>query len=518
LKKYFCLILILFSLSFTVFADSTDNILRFYLGDTDLELDPHKAMNTTEAQLFTALYEGLVSYHPSTMKPLPGLASWWKVSDDNLTWSFYIRENARYSNGSSLTAADVRDSWLKALSPDRGSYFSSMLDIIVGAADFRSGKTDRDSVKIEAIDERELKVTLTEPAPYFLSILCHFSFAPVHPVMYGIDDWSQVISIPVTGPYRIKSHEKDKLVLEPNPYYWDLQSIDIETIEVTTHRDTYSVMQKFNRFELDWIMSGYNTNMLTNRNGMILSPLFGTSYFYFSNREEPWDNPLVRRALALLLPWQNIYSQQLIPAHTLVPPIGDYPSPGNPLTYNEEEAYGLLEEAGYPMGEGLPEIVVRITSALWGDPVPMFMKQFWEEKLKTTVRIETIPSEVYYDSLREPGYTLGHLSWAGDYADPMTFLQMWQSSSSFNDALYNSKEYDKLLRESAQTTAEERFAKLSMAEKHLLESGEVLPLAHFPAIHMLDLRFLGGWYNNALDIHPFKYLFWKNDAPIPNTL
>jgi oligopeptide transport system substrate-binding protein len=74
LKKYFCLILILFSLSFTVFADSTDNILRFYLGDTDLELDPHKAMNTTEAQLFTALYEGLVSYHPSTMKPLPGLA------------------------------------------------------------------------------------------------------------------------------------------------------------------------------------------------------------------------------------------------------------------------------------------------------------------------------------------------------------------------------------------------------------------------------------------------------------
>ncbi|MDC7222797.1 MAG: peptide ABC transporter substrate-binding protein [Spirochaetales bacterium] len=494
-----------------------EDILTLYLGDGPLQLDPHKAVNTTEAQLFTGLYEGLVSYHPSTMKPLPGLAAWWQLSEDKLTWTFYLREDARYSNGDRVTAEHIRKSWLKALSPDRGSYFSSLLDIIEGAADYRNGLIDGDQVGIKAEEENKLVVTLKEPAAHFLSVLCHFSFVPVHPVMANMDDWSRVRNIPVTGPYRIRSIEENRLVLEVNPYYWDRDSIDIETIEITTNRDTQAVMRKFNRFEQDWIMSGYSTSLLTNPNGMVLSPLFGTTYYYFNNRETPWDQGNVRRALALLLPWEAIYQQQLIPAHTLVPPIGDYPSPAVPLIQDREEALRLLEEAGYPNGRGLPEIVIRITAGLWGDPVPMWMKQFWEENLETTVRIETVPASQYYDSLAEPGYTLGHLSWAGDYADPMTFLQMWQSESSFNDASFKSEEYDSLLKQSSAAAEEERFNELSRAEKYLLETGEILPLAHFPAIHMLDLRFIGGWYANALDIHPFKYLFRKNDAPLPNT-
>ena len=504
-------------LSFIPLFAGEEDMLRVYLGDGPLQLDPHKAVNTTEAQLFTALYEGLVTYHPSTMKPLPGLAAWWELSDDNLVWTFYLRDNARYSNGDRVTAEQVRRSWLKNLSPDRGSFFSSLLDIISGAADYRSGKIDGEEVGIEAVDDKTLKVTLTEPAPYFLSILCHFSFVPVHPVMMNIDDWSTINSIPVTGPYRIRSQQPGRIVLEENPYYWDRESVDIKTIEITTDRDVTALMTKFNRFEIDWIMSGYSTGMLTNPNGMVLSPLFGTTYYYFNNRETPWDRGDVRKALALLLPWSDIYGQQLIPAHTLVPPIGDYPSPSEPLSRNVEEALALLEKAGFPGGRGLPEIVIRIPSNLWGDPVPIWMKQNWEGSLETSVRIETVPPGTYYDGLDDTGYTLGHLSWAGDYADPMTFLQMWRSDSSFNDAAFASDEYDKLLKISASAEGEERFSELSRAEKFLLESGEILPLAHFPAIHLLDLRFIGGWYANALDIHPFKYLFRKNDASLPDT-
>lgn len=497
-------------------ANQEETILKVHLGDGPLELDPHKAMNTTEAQLFTGLYEGLVTYHPATMKPLPGLANRWTVSDDNRTWTFYLRDDAYYSNGDKVTADHFRQSWLKALGSESGSYFSSMLDIISGAYEYRKGLGSADNLAVEAISERELRITLTEPAPHFLSILCHFSFVPIHPVMMGLDDWDRILNVPVTGPYRLRKRGTDRLNLEANPYYWDRESLDIGQIEISTDRDAYSLMQQFNRYEMDWIMAGYNTGMLTNPNGMVVSPLFGTTYYYFSNREKPWDNPLVRRALYLLLPWSEIHAQQMIPAHTLVPPIGEYPSPAEIPRYDRKKAMDLLDEAGFPGGRGLPEIVIRINSVMWGDPVPLLMKQFWEMTLETTVKIETIPSHLYYDSLRKPGYTLGHLSWAGDYADPMTFLQMWQSDSSFNDAKYSSKEYDALLKSSNQVPEEERFAELSKAEAHLLESGEVLPLAHFPAIHMLDLRFLGGWYTNALDIHPFKYLYWKNDAPIPN--
>ncbi|MDC7218534.1 MAG: peptide ABC transporter substrate-binding protein [Spirochaetales bacterium] len=499
------------------FLHSEEDCLSLYLGSGDLELDPHKAVNTTEAQLFTGIYEGLVTYHPSTMKPLPGLAAWWKLSDDKLTWTFYIREEARYSNGDKITAEHFRQSWLKSLSPERGSYFSSLLDVVKGASDYRNGLVGPEEVGIRVEDDNKFIVTLNEPAPHFLSIICHFSFVPIHPVMKNIEDWSRVRNIPVSGPYHFRSNQKGRMVLEINPYYWDRDSIDIETIEVTTGRDSQAVMRKFNRFEQDWIMSGYNTQLLSNPYGMVLSPLFGTTYYYFNNRDTPWDKSEVRRALALLLPWAQIYQQQPIPAHTLVPPIGDYPSPAVPMNQNIEEAMALLEKAGYPAGKGLPEIVIRIPSSLWGDYVPIWMKKVWEDTLETTVRIETIPVENYYDSLPEAGYTLGHLSWAGDYADPMTFLQMWQSESSFNDAAYYNEEYDALLELSTGASEEERFNELSEAEKYLLESGEVLPLAHFPAIHMLDLRFLGGWYANALDIHPFKYIYRKNDAPIPNT-
>ncbi len=514
--KRFLPLFLLFSSLYALQAE--EDMLSLYLGSGSIQLDPHKAVNTTEAQLFTGLYEGLVTYHPSTMKPLPGLAAWWKLSDDKLSWTFYLREDARYSNGDKVTAQQIRSSWLKCLSPESGSYFSSLLDVISGAADYRSGRASEEEVGIKAVKDNELLVTLNEPAPQLLSILCHFSFVPVHPVMQNIDDWSRVRNIPVTGPYRIRSSEPDRIVLEANPYYWDRDSIDIETIEVTMNRDPQAVMAKFNRFELDWIMSGYSTNLLTNPNGMVMSPLFGTTYYYFNNRDTPWNRGNVRKALALLLPWDKIYSQQLIPAHTLVPPIGDYPVPAGPMVRNEEEAMKLLDKAGFPGGKGLPEIVVRIPAGLWGDPVPIWMKQYWEEALDTTVRIETIPAADYYDSLAEPGYTLGHLSWAGDYADPMTFLQMWQSQSSFNDASFKSREFDDLLKDSGKTGEENRFGELSQAEKYLLETGEILPLAHFPAIHMLDLRFLGGWYPNALDIHPFKYLYRKNEAPVPNTI
>ena len=140
----------------------------------DMELDIRKAYLADEAQLFTALYEGLFSYHPSTMSPVPALATRWEVSEDKKQWIFTIRNDAKYWNGDPVTAEDFRAAWISQLSPARESPYSSLFDIIVGARNYRLGRQrDASRVGIEAPDAQTLIVRLTAPASFFPSMLCH---------------------------------------------------------------------------------------------------------------------------------------------------------------------------------------------------------------------------------------------------------------------------------------------------------------------------------------------------------
>jgi len=497
----------------TVFLNARDFTIS--LGDSDIEWNLFKAYNTTEAQIFTGLYEGLVSYHPATNKPIPAAAESWTLSEDRKTYTFTLKDNLVYSNGDPVKAEHFRLSWLRSLDPEKGSRFASLLDVIQGAAEYNAGQIPADQVGIRVLSDTELQVQLKEPAPQFLSILCHYSFSLIHPVLLDLDDWSSLIHMPVSGPYQIQSRSAKQIVLEKNPRYWDVDNIKLDRMIIRFDSSSELVMNRFNDYEVDWVINGMDTSLLEDNSRLVLAPSFATSYYFFSNRQSPWDQPEIRRALALLLPWETIRQQFLIPGETLVPPIPQYPEQDVLMSQNQDEAYALLEDAGYPRGEGLPEIVIRIESSLWGDSIPLLMKDTWAEALNTEVRLDSLPSYYYYDALSADDYTLGYISWVGDYADPMTFLQMWKSDSSFNDAGYQNPQFDSLLSEAALQEGADRYRLLSQAEQLLLSNAEVLPVQHLPSIHLIDLRMVDGWYPNALDIHPLKSLNWNNGYIIP---
>ncbi|MDA3851362.1 MAG: peptide ABC transporter substrate-binding protein [Spirochaetaceae bacterium] len=506
---------ILSTLFFLLTLTITSEDFTVNMGQSDLQWNLFDAYNTTEAQVFTALHEGLVIYQPATNKPIPGAAESWELSEDKKSYLFTLRENLQYSNGDPITAQDFRRSWIRALDPQKGSRFASLLDVIQGATLYNQGEIDEDQLGIYVLSDRKLQVDLVEPAPQFLSILCHYSFALVHPVLYDLEDWSDLIHMPVSGPYRIQSRTADSVILEKNPYYWDADNVAMDRIILLFNKTPEAAMNLFNDYRIDWVFSGMDSSLLEDGNKIIIAPSFATSYYFFSNRQEPWNNPQIRRALALLLPWDEIYSQYMLPGNTLVPPIPQYPLPQGILEQNVEEAMELLEQEGYPQGSGLPEIVIRIDASQWGDAVPLIMKDTWSSQLQTTVKIESLPAYIYYDSLKKDDYTLGYISWVGDYADPMTFLQMWKSDSSFNDAGFNQDKYDELLSQAALEQGSLRYEKLSQAETLLLQGGEVLPVQHLPSIHLIDLRYIEGWYPNALDIHPFKDISRKPGIAIP---
>src|SRR5690606_5251376 len=147
-------------------AGNKDKILHFGNGAEPQELDPHIVTGVPEHNIIAALLEGLVSKDPQTLEPVPGVAERWTISGDGKTYTFYLRNNARWSNGDPVTATDFVWSWWRALQPALGNQYAYMLFSVVNAEAYASGEVDDFSeVGIKALDDYSLQITLNNPTP-----------------------------------------------------------------------------------------------------------------------------------------------------------------------------------------------------------------------------------------------------------------------------------------------------------------------------------------------------------------
>jgi len=491
----------------------------------DIELDFRKSYFASEAQIFTAIYEGLFSYHPVTLEPVPAMAEKWDLSNDKKQWTFTIRRNARYWNGDPVRAEDFRSAWLSLLEPSRESPYSSFFDVIEGVRDYRNGKErNPDKVGIIAESENTLIVKLNSPAAFFPAMLCHHSFSPIHPSMLRKTDWSpsptqRNWSPPVSnGPFRIVSMNKQSINLQKNDRYWDRDNVALNKIIVKFTETADDAAYLWNSGEARWISGDVNLETLTDRSGIQINVMFATHYYFMRCEEKPWNDHRVRRAMTLALPWQELRSSYYLPAETLIFPITGYPRVQGITETNYEEAKNLLSQAGYPGGRGLPELVIRLTPSRDAARVGVLMAEAWKEQLGINVRVEVIPFDKYFQAMKESGYQIGSSTWIGDFADPYAFLQMWRRDSNLNDSRLNDADYEALIERSMIEEGEVRLATLSLAEKLLLDRGVVLPMFYNPAVNIVDTGEMDGWFPNALDIHPFKYLSFKAYKPLPGVV
>lgn len=479
-----------------------------------LDLDFRNSYLASEAQLFTALYEGLYSYNPSTMEPVRALAVQSDLSADKKVWTFTIRSDARYGNGDPVQAEDFRAAWLSLLSPARNAPYSSLFDVIEGARDYRLGVLrDPNKVGISA-DGRILTVRLVTPTSFFPYMLCHHSFSPIHPSMINVRNWSNQAVIS-NGSFTLAEQDENHLLLVKNTRYWDAANVSLSkiTVKFTETGDDASVL--WNTGESRWISGDVNMSNLTDRSGIVVNPLFATHYYYIRSAVAPWNDYRVRRALVLALPWNEIRQGYYLPAQTLIYPLSGYPKLDGIHITDIVEAARLLADAGYPKGIGLPELVIKITPSPDAVRIGTLMAAAWMEQLGITVRINIVPYEQYFTAMKQDDYIVGSSTWIGDFADPYTFLQMWRRDSNLNDARYNDNDYESLLERSMAEDGGQRWTTLSEAEKLLLDRGSVIPIYYSPAVNVIDVDELDGWYPNALDIHPFKYLQFKAYKPAP---
>lgn len=497
------------------------NTLTVAFAKSRLELNPMISYTMTEAQLFTALFEGLVSYHPFSLEPIPATAQYWEISEDRLTYLFYLRDNARYWTGDRVTAEDFRDSWLTLLSLGEEAPYGSLFDIIKNAKPYRLGTLeDPEEVGVQALSDTILQITLEKPASHFLKILCHHSFSPVHPSVRTKLDWSSYSSFPGNGPFYIIRKNPDRMVLTKNNLYWGADNISVDRLEILFLDDPVEITDGFIEGDIHWAADGIITNKVSKRSSIIINALFATNYFFFTSRIEPWNNSTVRRGLCHLLPWNEIRSEEevFIPAMSLVPPTPSYPQKEGITEQNIKEGLKLLNEAGYPQGQGLPPIRIAIPRGYEARRISGIMKENWEKALEgAEVKVEEYDYPDYYNLMKSDDYTLGTITWIGDFADPLTFLQMWTSDSGLNDGKYSNPEYDDVIEEASFLFGRERYASLAEGEKILLEDSAVLPISHSPAVNLVNRDLISGWFPNPLDIHPFRFLSFR-EFTMPDNL
>ena len=476
----------------------------------EYDLNPHTANFSTEAQFLTGLYEGLYSYDPKTLDPVPALAESYKVSRNKKRWTFTIRADAASSDGSPITADSVRSSWLRLLSTPEAPY-ASLLDCIAGAAAYRTGSADESAVGISARNPSTLVVDLNTPTAHLPRILCHHAFAAV-PQTEGV----------YSGAYMLSASGEGGFVLAKNTHYWDAEHVALPELSVQFSDALSENSFRFNAGEVDWILNMVDTKVLLNPYAIRIAAEFGTEYLFFSCRTAPWSDADFRNALLAAVPWEKLRAGSLVQADTLVYPLSGYPAVEGLSDTSPEDAADMMAAARKKAGMA-PDAPLKLvygismTSERQKSQAAL-LKEAWAP-LGVELVVQTTPEDRYLGSIPYWNCDLFSYSWIGDFADPTAFLELFRAGSTLNQTKWQNERYEKLLQEAAETTdSSEHYRLLSKAEQVLLDDGVILPISHQVSLHAVNPGSVGGWYPNALDIHPLKYLYLKEDlsANAPN--
>ncbi len=488
------------------------------ISDAVPEWNVHKAYNADEAQILTAVTEGLCVYDPYNMDPLPAVAQSWTVSADSLVWTFKLRDNARFENGDPITARTFRDSWIALLAPAAAAPYASLLDPIKGAADYRTAKTSSGAdVGIRALDNTTLQVTLNAPAEHLAKILCHHAFSAVHPSALSPAGAAQRPFIS-SGPYQIGSISDTEILLIKNTRYWDADAVKIPSIRLLLEKEGDSLTERFNRGEIDWLAGAMDLEKIADPAAIKITPMFATEYFFFRTTWGPWADTEIRMALSLAVPWEKLREGNLIGAKTLVFPIAGYPQLDGITETNPEKAADQMKAWSVRTGKttaDIPPLVIRIPESSVTQALAEILSEAWT-RTGFTVRIETLPYATYYSSLRTDDYALAITSWIGDFADPLAFLDMFRPLSSLNDSGWKNPDFDRLLDAAGlKAPLKDRYSRLAEAETLLLNERVILPVSHSLSVNCIDTDGIAGWYRNPLDIHPFKFIRFTQRQALP---
>ena len=484
-------------------------------------LDPHLVSGVPEHRILAGLFEGLTIDDPVTAEPIPGVAESWTVSDDGTVYTFTLREDAVWSDGVDITADTFVQSWRRMLDPETAApyaWFPAMF--LENGSAVNAGEMPVEELGVRAIDEDTLEVSLVGPLPYVLGALTHYSFSPVpiHAIEEFGDEWTLPENFVGNGPYVLEDwRPQEQLSIVPSETYWDAEAVSLDRVIYLPIDDNNTMYNMFINGEMDWATEVPLDQMDTAKlmDEYHVAPYLGTYYYVVQNEVAPFDDPRVRKALAMSFDRETLVNQITkagqIATTKMVPDMAGYPGiEGNET--DVEMAQQLLADAGYPDGEGFPEFEILYNTSEAHKTIAEYIQQQWEQNLGVTATLVNQEWGTYLATRRAGEFQVARAGWIGDYQDPNTFLDMFITGAAMNGGRYSNSEYDRLINQAAQMPdGPERFEVLQQAEEFFITQDQgVIPIYHYVSKNMIDTTRWGGWHTNTMDYHPVKNIYLKN--------
>jgi oligopeptide transport system substrate-binding protein len=488
------------------------------------DLDPHLVNSVSSLNIISALLEGLVTEDPHDLHPVPGVAESWEISPDQKVYTFHLRRAAKWSNGESITARDFVESYRRILSPALASPVAYMLYPVANAEAFNKAKINNfDRVGFRALDEWTLEIRLENPTPYFLSLLNHYSWFPVHmptvakygPAFERGSRWTRPGRFVGNGPFTLEEWRlNSRIRVKKNPTYWDASNVALNEIVFHTI-DSNDVEERAFRSGQLHVTDSIPINRIDryrreNPDLLRIDPYLGTYFFRVNVTKPVLNNRLVRRALAMAIDRQaiveKIWRGGQLPAGCFTPPNTAGYSCEASIPYDVDLARKTLGRAGYPNGRGLPPIEILFNTSENHKLTAEAIQQMWRKDLNVNATLLNQEEKVYFDSRTQMNYQVIRSTWIGDYVDPNSFLDLWVTNGTNNQTGWSNAEYDRLIAEASRTGDQAvRYAAFQKAEAILLDEAPILPVYFYTHAFLIRPN-VKGWYPTILDHHPYKYV------------
>ena len=504
-------------------------ILTIQLGPDVESIDPALNSAVDGANYILFAFDNLLKMDKDG-KVVPGLAEKYEVSDDQLTWTFHLRDGLKWSDGSALTAEDFVYSWQRLVDPNVAAPYAQTVLGMVEGYDDAIGRPDADGnttvdpdptkLKVEAPDEKTLIVHMAKPTPYFDKLAAFVSLSPVKKdvVEANPDGWSidpkTYIS---TGPFKLTGWEPGSyLMFEKNENYWDADSIKLDGIKCLLMQDqnaTFSAYESGDALMIKDVPTQEITT-LKERSDFHIDPILGTYYLDLNTTLDEFKDPKVREALSLAL--DRKYISETITSGTYTPASGfvsegvtDWNGTAWQDNITDKSAYiniddhagnlakakELLKEAGYENGVGLPDMVYSTNDASYHKKIAEYLQQAWGE-LGLKVQVNIVEWKSFTPQKRSGNYQIARDGWVMDYNDPSNILELALTGNGNNNAKYSNPEFDALMSKAAtEKDPQTRFGYLHQAEDFIMKDTAMVPLLYYNDFYLQSDKITGSWHS-----------------------
>lgn len=474
------------------------------LGSEAGSLDPGGMIATTYLAYSVTALDELLTYNEDGSADYRACESY-EVNEDATMYTFHLRKDAKWSDGSPVTAGDFLNTMQRALDPASQNGYANYLFPIENAEAVYNGEKPVSELGAVAVDDETLEFHLSEPCVYFLDLMRLPVYTPskAEYAKKAGDGWDKNPKTSVSnGPFYLAEYVPEQyFVLKKNPYYWNKKEVKLDQITYRFFDDQQSMANAYKTKEVD-AAAGLLASVMEEYEGtddLFITESVATRYIYPNLNVKPLDDVRVRKALSLAVNREELcqgVGADTAPTVNFVAQYLKDKQTGNnfieeadpPFEEDIEEARRLLAKAGYPDGKNFPELTYKYPSIEMDSNTAQILKEQWKKNLNIDINLQAQELQVNYSDRRAGDFDLCRMNWTADFADPNTYLSMLLSNSTYNCSGISDKVYDKTVKASdVETDPAKRNTLMHQAEQYAAgEQFYIIPLYSMKSINLVN--------------------------------